>query len=120
MDELKTNMRSWMLHPGRVNGTWDKVQMELKCCGFANYTDWARLDSGNYTKGQTPDSCCKIVHDDCGLITTASTKNTEGCLFQFNTQYMYNIIIVGAVAFISVLVQISGVCCVFFCYGREN
>ena len=81
-----------MLHPGRVNGTWDKVQMELKCCGFANYTDWARLDSGNYTKGETPDSCCKIVHDYCGLNTTASTKNTEGCLFQFKTWYMYNII----------------------------
>jgi len=114
-NEVEKNMKKGLENYGKeghggVNGTWDLVQRDLKCCGVSNYTDWAGV--GTFTEGQTPDSCCKKVPEvvGCGLNTDAATKNTRGCLIEFEDQFLSNIGIVGGVALAIAFVQAIGVC----------
>merc|ERR1719186_859986 len=65
---------------GDFSSNWDLMQRKHQCCGTHNFMDWSGV--GNYSEGQTPDSCCKKVPEvvGCGLSTDAGTKNAGGCL----------------------------------------
>ncbi len=45
-----------------VTDTWDIIQSDFKCCGSANYTDWAaRFPApGTPAPAKVPDSCCTV------------------------------------------------------------
>jgi len=76
---------------GGISATWDLVQRDFHCCGVTNFMDWSGV--GNYSEGQTPDSCCKKVPEvaGCGLITDAATKNKGGCLKELDFLTYINI-----------------------------
>jgi len=105
---------------GRVNvnygqeghGAWDRVQRDFECCGVTNYTDWAGV--GSFTEGQTPDSCCKEVPEvGCGLDTDAATKNTQGCLMEFNKHIghiLSNIGVMGGVVIDIFVIKLISIC----------
>ncbi|XP_071515172.1 CD151 antigen-like [Panulirus ornatus] len=62
---------------------WDEIQMEMNCCGTANYKDWFATTFGNGT--DVPDSCCLIVETGCGkdiadVEYPGDQVITEGCL----------------------------------------
>merc|ERR1719186_2146990 len=73
---------------GGFSGHWDLMQREYQCCGTHTYMDWSGV--GNYSEGQTPDSCCKKVPQvvGCGLSTDAGTKNAGGCLKPFDELFL--------------------------------
>lgn len=44
-----------------VSGIWDRVQMELQCCGVNSYEDWFHIEQWPKEKW-VPKSCCKTRH----------------------------------------------------------
>jgi len=49
-----------MISPS-VSSIWDKVQVELQCCGVNSYEDWYKID--NWPKDNwVPKSCCRGRH----------------------------------------------------------
>merc|ERR1719186_727244 len=75
---------------GGFSGNWDLMQRDFHCCGVTNFMDWSGV--GNFSEGQTPDSCCKKVPEvvGCGLSTDAETKNAGGCLKPFDDMFLDN------------------------------
>lgn len=60
-----------------VTKTIDKFQLEFKCCGYNNYTNWK--DSKYFAdKGTIPKSCCKDQNNaQCPTILNPTFFNTK-------------------------------------------
>jgi tetraspanin-9 len=52
--------RGGMISPS-VSAIWDRVQMELQCCGVNSYEDWYHIDHWPREKW-VPKSCCRTRH----------------------------------------------------------
>lgn len=52
--------RGGMVSPS-VSSIWDKVQVELQCCGVNSYEDWYEIDDWK-NKNWVPKSCCRTRH----------------------------------------------------------
>lgn len=110
---IEDKMRHGMLNYGTtgfegMTQTWDLIQNDLHCCGFANYTDWNLPNLA-----MVPDSCCKVDVKDCGVNPDLGSIYREGCFTIFQQQFVKNIGIVGGVAFGIGLCEILGA--VFAC-----
>jgi len=110
---LQNDMENGLVNYGQEgHGAWYRVQREFECCGVTNYTDWAGV--GSFTEGQTPDSCCKEVPEvGCGLDTDAATKNTQGCLMEFNKHIghiLSNIGVMGGVVIDIFVIKLISIC----------
>lgn len=55
-----TSDRGGMISPS-VSSIWDRVQMELQCCGVESYEDWYYIDHWPKEKW-VPKSCCRTRH----------------------------------------------------------
>merc|ERR1719186_691064 len=97
---------------GGISGTWDLVQRDFHCCGVTNYMDWSGV--GNYSEGQTPDACCKKVSQvvGCGLNNDVGTKNTGGCLKEFDDQLLTYIDVMVLVVLGIGIILAMGVFCI--------
>jgi len=74
------------ISPKPVEFAWAHVQIQLKCCGAANYTDYYNLE---WQKGyehilvtdvKVPASCCVLKDDINEPKTKDDFKNLESCL----------------------------------------
>jgi tetraspanin-9 len=52
--------RGGMISPS-VSTIWDKVQVELQCCGVNSYEDWYFIENWPRDKW-VPKSCCRTRH----------------------------------------------------------
>jgi len=122
---LETNMQKTMQNYGNeeyqgVTETWDGVQIELDCCGIANYTDWGNTDFGRHNNS-VPDTCCKEPTLGCGnnvgTLTPEVAGETifvKGCLERLEAEIKENIVAVGGAGVGIAFLQILGVilaCC---------
>ena len=105
-----------------VTGAWDFIQPNFKCCGVDEFSDWKNVTS---LKDAVPDSCCKIMKDNCGRGLAIQTKDqvkdkiwTEGCLQKTEDNIESNIAIVGGAAIGVAVVQLIGAIVAFF-LGRR-
>lgn len=55
-----TTDRGGMVSPS-VSAIWDKVQVDLQCCGVNSYEDWYEIDDWK-NKNWVPKSCCRTRH----------------------------------------------------------
>ncbi|XP_007953272.1 CD63 antigen [Orycteropus afer afer] len=92
----------------------DKLQQEFKCCGAANYTDWANVPL--LPKGRVPDSCCVNVTQSCGIDFKVENINDKGCVENIGGWLRRNVLVVAAaalgIAFVEVLGIVFAVCLV--------
>lgn len=52
--------RGGMISPS-VSSIWDKVQVDLQCCGVNSYEDWYFIENWPRDKW-VPKSCCRTRH----------------------------------------------------------
>ncbi|XP_065185230.1 leukocyte surface antigen CD53-like [Sycon ciliatum] len=99
---------------GNLEKSWNKVQINLKCCGVDSNTDWQRNQSkwGKDHLGVPifPASCC--THPVSGMCTpVAQGLRTDGCLSSVLDTLKHRwAVLVGIAAGIAV-VQILGISC---------
>lgn len=93
-----------------VRDTWDAAQLDFKCCGARNYSDWNKVLSGN-----VPDSCCITVSSDCGKGLASQPKSAvvddiyiDGCIDNVEHLVSGNLVLLGSVVISLILVQIIG------------
>jgi CD63 antigen len=93
-----------------VQQTWNAAQVDFKCCGANNYTDWNKVLSGN-----VPDSCCLTISAGCGkglasLPKSAVADNiyTDGCIDNVENYVSGNLLLLGSVVISLILVQVIG------------
>lgn len=86
---------------------FDNMQIELKCCGTNNYTDWKTI----LPSGDVPDSCCKTDTEGCGTAYKVADINTRGCVEQLNKLLTDNIFLIAGIAVAVAIIQIFGVVC---------
>jgi len=101
--------------------SWDELQKNVKCCGVADYSDWANNPTLNSTKS-VPDSCCKEISEGCGTgelkVTNPSDDiYTNGCLDSIVELIKDNIVYVAIGASIIVAIQFI-IICVACCLGN--
>lgn len=53
--------RGGMLLSPSVSTIWDRLQMEVQCCGVNSYEDWYHIDQWPREKW-VPKSCCRTRH----------------------------------------------------------
>ncbi|XP_004589696.1 CD63 antigen [Ochotona princeps] len=90
----------------------DKLQEDYKCCGAANYTDWAAIPG--LGKDRVPDSCCVNVTAHCGVAFNVTDIYVEGCVEKIGLWLRKNVLVVAAAALGIAFVEILGIvlaCC---------
>nr|CAH7764996.1 unnamed protein product [Callosobruchus chinensis] len=66
-----------------VTQAWDQLQMNLKCCGVNNYTDYAQNQGLRNATKVMPESCCILNDDKSPVSDTCTTSPNES-----NSYYM--------------------------------
>lgn len=69
--------RGGMIAPS-VSSIWDKVQVDLHCCGVNSYEDWYHIDSWPNQKW-VPKSCCRPRHNLTTDLIEGSGGEEEDC-----------------------------------------
>lgn len=92
--------------------TVDKLQQDLKCCGFNSSADWKSFTPSGDT---VPDSCCITVVPNCGQdsMMNATKVYQQGCNVALETLLKDNIQWVIAATLIIAALEVLGV--VFAC-----
>lgn len=76
--------RGGMIAPS-VSAIWDKVQVELQCCGVNSYEDWYEIDDWK-NKNWVPKSCCRTRHSMSPEIYEGSGYEVEDDCRKWVTQ----------------------------------
>ena len=105
--------------------SWNLLQIQFKCCGVQNYTDWESVESLNSTSS-VPNSCCteeaknENTNTTCGegQLTNPTHIYEIGCLTSLGDFLKENLIIVGIAGATIVVLQLIGVI-VACCLGRR-
>ena len=105
--------------------SWNLLQIQFKCCGVQNYTDWESVESFNSTSS-VPNSCCteeaknENTNTTCGegQLTNPTHIYEIGCLTSLGDFLKENLIIVGIAGATIVVLQLIGVI-VACCLGRR-
>ncbi|XP_075706370.1 tetraspanin-3-like isoform X1 [Rhinoderma darwinii] len=69
----------------------NKIQKELHCCGFQNYSDWETTAWYQQTGNDTvPKSCCNLTYSVCsGNITETNELYLEGCFVKLHNKLTF-------------------------------
>jgi tetraspanin-18 len=83
------------LPTGAVELSWASIQMNSKCCGAYNYSDyktltnWNRTLSSKYTNVSVPISCCKLMDGVQDPSSATQFQDLEKCLRGMDS-YIYS------------------------------
>ncbi|XP_056893421.1 tetraspanin-1 [Takifugu flavidus] len=80
-----------------VTKIWNTTMMELKCCGFTNYTDFVGSKFEKENQGNLPPSCCWTNSSPCRP-GEAQRSNVQGCFQQILEILKEHANIVGGIA----------------------
>lgn len=83
---------------------WNDVQLQFKCCGIYNYTDW--YENPNYNATVLPKSCCASPPCNSTNVWTRKGSN-DGCLTEFVEWLRDHIYYVGAVGIAFAIIQVG-------------
>ncbi|XP_056158199.1 CD63 antigen [Lampris incognitus] len=105
-DTLTEMITNYNNSTDEFRATVDKMQKDLKCCGFNGSSDWKIFSSSG---NSVPDSCCVNVTKNCGVgtMTDAGKVHQEGCrdaveeVLQKNIQWV--IVAVLVIAFLQIM-----------------
>ncbi|XP_069133069.1 tetraspanin-4-like [Argopecten irradians] len=118
--EHVTSPRIEKTHQEGVLAMIDTIQHDLQCCGMNNYTDWYTI--GNLSKGDSiPSSCCIYKEENCGQ-STSLRYYKRGCLKEIEYWFLQNMYVLGIVALLVGVVQISAMVAAvaLFCCLRKD
>ncbi|XP_062038122.1 CD63 antigen-like [Lepus europaeus] len=114
MSEFNKDFQQQMQNYSTDNQTaliLDRMQKDFKCCGAANYTDWASIPG--MTRERVPDSCCVNVTSGCGVKFNVKDIYVEGCVEKIGLWLRKNVLVVAAAALGIAFVEVLGI--VFAC-----
>ncbi|XP_076344536.1 CD63 antigen-like [Tachypleus tridentatus] len=98
------------LNTNETKSGWDKIQLDLKCCGAVNVSDWSNIYK--YHNGSLPSSCCDTIVEDCN--TANNNWHKQGCIEALENFLQDKIYIVGSVGVGMAFIQLLGItfaCC---------
>jgi len=125
-----------------ISLAWDKVQLELECCGAVDHTDY--LNADHWTKkyrinsteidASVPPSCCKVKNPDsphelnfinlkkCLQNYQSEYTNLQGCYKATSDLIMEYSRMLIAMVVIVCLIEVLGIVFAFLLYGeiRKN
>ncbi|XP_076471513.1 tetraspanin-4-like isoform X2 [Babylonia areolata] len=98
----------------------DALQVELKCCGVHNYSDWFQISAWPQER-RVPDSCCKQPQEGCGRLEPRFWFEW-GCMSEIDYWFVKNMYILGVMGITIAVVQILGMVAalVLFSYIRNH
>uniref|UniRef100_A0A3Q3XHS9 Tetraspanin n=1 Tax=Mola mola TaxID=94237 RepID=A0A3Q3XHS9_MOLML len=111
-DNLTDMISKYKNGTGEFKDTVDKLQIDMKCCGVNNSSDWRYLAPGGNT---VPDSCCLNITRSCGngTMTDPTIVYQKGCHDAVVQFLQKNIQWVIVAALVIAFLQIMGI--VFAC-----
>ncbi|XP_043941879.1 tetraspanin-1 [Protopterus annectens] len=80
-----------------ITTIWNTTMLELKCCGFTNYTDFTDSYYTQHNNGNYPPFCCNTTSSTCTGNDAAESK-VQGCYVQLVDIIQKNAAIVGGIA----------------------
>ncbi|KAG5682774.1 hypothetical protein PVAND_012106 [Polypedilum vanderplanki] len=105
-----------------VSGIWDRVQMELQCCGVNSYEDWFHIEQWPKEKW-VPKSCCRTRHtmspelyegsgfdvdDDCRKKQRPDLWWSQSCSKAIQMLLIQKLHVVGIAAIVIAFFQLFG------------
>ncbi|XP_032375987.1 CD63 antigen [Etheostoma spectabile] len=107
-DSLKNMISDYENGTAEFQHSLDKLQEDLKCCGFNGSSDWKDFSSD---KKSVPDSCCVKVTPKCGVgaMTDAAKVHQEGCGEALVAYLKKNMLWVIVAAIVIAVLQIMGI-----------
>ena len=110
-DSLQSGLNSSFLQYNKTKSStdaWDAAQRGFKCCGFNNYTDYAKYLK--YPNGTLPWSCCKVgTSDSSSCSVNSGDRYNQGCYNEIRDFFSNNLSVVAGVAISFGFLQIIGV-----------
>ncbi|XP_038636980.1 tetraspanin-9-like isoform X2 [Scyliorhinus canicula] len=103
-EDLKTGLKFYG-SDGNVGLTnaWNIIQIEYKCCGVDNATDWGGIMGTN----TVPDSCCQESSSSCGG-GSPSNWFVPGCYNTIEALLEKQTAVIGSIVMSIVVIQILG------------
>ena len=109
---------------------WNNLQTDFECCGVTEFTDWGINPMLNATNS-VPDSCCKVVTEDCGRgalnkVIPEEIRNwriyTGGCYRKFFSLVGDNkpSIAVAVTVIMSIHAAVIIMSCYFGCHWKKT